>query len=216
NGGGTPVTWTEHLVDPTCFGGHYLMAADLNGDGATDLLVAPWTLNSLIWYIQDPADPEAWERHDVDSTFTTPLTAFPADIDGDGKLDIIGTSPALGEISWWKISEFIASGTLESSILDLEQDQGLIGLRWSASVPSGDSLTLSVRSGDDPVDLGPWSPEIMNPTVMLCPRRQYLQYRLTMKSPTGQHSPILRDLTMWWNQSNWATQPFQSFDTAPE
>ncbi len=214
NSGGIPVTWNEYLVDPICIGGHYIIAADLNGDGATDLLVAPWTLDSLYWYRQDPSDPEAWQRFLVDGTFISPVTAFPADINGDGDLDVIGTSPTLGEIAWWEITEFIPSGTLESSVLDLGQSQGINGIRWRASVPSGGSLTLSVRSGDDPAGLGPWSPEIQKPVVMLCPWRQYLQYRVTMKSQNGQDSPIFRDLTMWWNQPNGATHALRAPNTA--
>lgn len=199
NDGGTPLVWTEHLVDPLCFGGHYLIGTDLSGDGATDLLVAPWSLDSLIWYRQDPTDPSNWDRFMVDETFTSPLTAFPGDIDGDGALDIVGTSPGLGEIAWWKISAFQASGTLESSVIDLGNDHGLNGWRWESTVPEGTRLTLSVRTGDSPDDLGPWGSEMVNPTVMLCPWKRYLQYHVTMESSEGTTSPILNELTTWWN-----------------
>lgn len=200
NDGGIPVAWTQYTVDQTCFGGHYLIVDDLNGDGANDLLVAPWALNSLYWYIQDPSDPEGWQRIEVDTTFTSPVTAFPADIDGDGDLDVVGTSFALGEIAWWEITNFVPSGSLESTVLDLGEHQGLNGIRWEAWVPSGSSLTLSVRSSDDPADFGPWSPEFASPVVMLSPWRRYFQYRVLTTSD-GTVSPILRDVTAFWNGS---------------
>ncbi len=198
NEGGSPVVWTEYSVDQSCFGGHYLIVDDLNGDGANDLLVAAWVTDSISWYIQDPSDPEGWERIEVESSFTDALTAFPADIDGDGDLDVVGTSPGLGEIAWWEITDFVPIGTLQSTVLDLGEHQGVNGIRWTASVPSESSLTLSVRSSDDPSNFGPWSPEFGSPVGMLLPWKRYFQYRIMMTSE-GAHTPLLNEVTSFWN-----------------
>ncbi len=38
----------------------------------------------------------------VDDTFAGATSIFPADIDGDGDIDLVGTSVETGEVSWWE------------------------------------------------------------------------------------------------------------------
>lgn len=215
NNGGNPVSWTQHTVDQACIGGHYLIAADLNGDGNTDLLVAPTALHSVYGYLQDPNDPDGWERFEIDRPFNSPLTTFPADIDGDGDLDVVGTSPVLGEIAWWEISKFVPSGTLESSVLDLGQHHGLHGIRWSGEYYSGANLSLSFRTSNDMESFGPWSPEIRTPSIMLGPWDRYFQYRVLMTSD-GTVSPILEDVTVFWNGRDVTNNPGLLFPATAE
>ncbi len=65
---------------------HDVLAADINGDGALDIVTMS-DQNNVRWY-KIPKDPsQPWERHDVGPSVHAGISV--GDIDGDGDLDIL-------------------------------------------------------------------------------------------------------------------------------
>lgn len=85
--------WARHILDPSCIGmggAHDLLFVDLNGDGEREL-VANATY-SKVWglFIYKPKKDltAPWRKHTVQTGFAEEGLAA-ADIDGDGKIEIV-------------------------------------------------------------------------------------------------------------------------------
>jgi hypothetical protein len=99
-------TWPVHVVDRELNGIHGLHAADVNGDGRTDVIAdsisGPAFPNSLAWF--DLAAPGGPRR-----AIVTPAGADGrphyldfADLDGDGRGDILLGDSGGGTFTWWQ------------------------------------------------------------------------------------------------------------------
>lgn len=195
NDGGRPPGWTAHLVDDTCTGGHWVNVADLDGDGSNDILVAPSSEHAIFWYANDGGSPVEWTRHDLGEAFPMPLTAVPIDVDGDGDLDVVGASWYTGEVRWWEITEFVQSGELVSTVLDLGDGGGRnVPLHWRATVPLGATLDVQLRTAPVDDDLGPWATRLTEPSSVFVDR--YVQYRVVLGTSDSRVSPLLYQLEL--------------------
>jgi hypothetical protein len=100
---GGEVTFVEHAAalqtatgEPRTATGFHLAFADLNGDGRTDVLLATGE-SRLSWAAQPAEAGGAWIVHDIGSFEPDSMTGFlPADIDGDGHLDVMAGSSSQG------------------------------------------------------------------------------------------------------------------------
>ncbi len=99
-------TWRMHVVDRELNGIHGLHAADVNGDGRTDVIAdsisGPDFPNSLAWFdLAAPGGPrrEVVTRAGADGR---PHYLDFADIDGDGQGDILLGDSGGGTFTWWK------------------------------------------------------------------------------------------------------------------
>jgi hypothetical protein len=125
-----------------------------------------------------------------------------ADIDNNGKLDAIISDEGLSgsaELAWYKLTDFASSGDLISSVLDGGANPNWGVITWDADVPLDTSLTVQVRSGDDPFNLGPF---VTAPASgqdlgsLIDPAAPYLQYRLAFSSSDPDASPIVREISI--------------------
>lgn len=199
NEGGDPVQWTQQVIDANFNGGHFVWVADIDGNGHLDVLGAACNAGDVVWFGSDGGDPIVWTRHVVDSNFPAVIEARPGDLDGDGALDILGTSYTLGAFSWWEVTQFVPAGALTSSILDLQEDPALARLDWEADQPAGTELRCQVRCGEDPEQMGEWSLDVSAPSQIPGPLGRYLQYRVRMETADAGQSPILRQVSAaWW------------------
>jgi hypothetical protein len=124
------------------------------------------------------------------------MTAFPGDMDGDGDLDVVATSSGLAEVAWWEVTDFVAEGSLDSSVLDLGQSGNGAFISWIAEVPDGTELSFRVRTADRPELLGEWSAEITEPGEQPMVFHRFVQYRVEMRTSDTNLSPILTGVTI--------------------
>lgn len=99
-------TWPLHVVDRELNGIHGLHAADVNGDGRTDVIAdsisGPAFPNSLAWF--DLAAPGGPRREVVTQAGADgrPHYLDFADLDGDGRGDILLGDSGGGTFTWWQ------------------------------------------------------------------------------------------------------------------
>lgn len=80
-------------------------AADLDGDGDTDVLATSGEANGTVAWWSNPGDativnPIAWSRTTLSGGLQLPSSVVTGDLDGDGDPDVIVTA-ALGDVAFW-------------------------------------------------------------------------------------------------------------------
>jgi hypothetical protein len=193
NDGGNPVVWTPQIISSSCRGGHALCIADVNGDNRPDVLGACNVEPKMAWWENGGGDPIAWTEHVLDDVGGS-ITVRAADLDGDGDIDPVGGFWGTDEFTWWEATEFGSAGELTSSILDAQSSE-LGSIDWTSTEPTGTSISLQVRSSDDPGNMGSWSTEITSPGNLAETLDRYIQYRALLGTTDPGKSPILEQIT---------------------
>src|SRR5437016_1499321 len=118
SGGGDPPTWTAFTIAGIATGGtsdysNDLWIADVNGDCFPDIIHANKTANTITWY-KNPGTatpcatatitaPGAWTAFTIDAAATGVTSLAFADLDLDGKLDIVAnSSTAAAGVAWYQ------------------------------------------------------------------------------------------------------------------
>ncbi|MBS1260992.1 MAG: Thermophilic serine proteinase [Calditrichaeota bacterium] len=99
---GTGESWAEHTVDGAFDGAYSVHAADVDGDGFTDVLGAAYDDNDITWWENLDGLGENWSEHTVDWEFNGAMSVHAADVDGDGDTDVLGAADTADDISWWE------------------------------------------------------------------------------------------------------------------
>jgi hypothetical protein len=108
---GKPPTWKKHVISndaPAPIHGH---PVDMDGDGDIDVVmahgmrdgVAAKEKHQVVWYenVGKPGKGTEWKRHLV-GALPYAFEAIAADVDGDGKLDIVATAwGPTGRVVWF-------------------------------------------------------------------------------------------------------------------
>jgi hypothetical protein len=197
NTAGDGTVWSFHLV---AYGGTGMIELrDLDGDGDLDAATAsPY----IYWLDNVSGDGYSWDAWLI--TYYSGGFSL-GDVDDDGNLDIaIAREEPTGptqEVAWYDISRFIPSGQLISSVLDGDNGRVWDTITWDADVPASTTLTVSVRAGDDPYDLGSFV-DVSAPgadlAALIDPHARYFQYKLDLASSADTVSPIVEDVTLVW------------------
>jgi FG-GAP-like repeat/Putative Ig domain len=116
NTAGDASAWTPHIVDPFFDGARSVIAADMDGDGDLDVLGAAITAADVTWWENTAGDASAWTEHTIDGSFDGAHRATPADLDGDGDLDVLGAAYDANDVSWWENTAGDGSAWTEHAI----------------------------------------------------------------------------------------------------
>ncbi|MBW7885395.1 MAG: VCBS repeat-containing protein, partial [Caldilineaceae bacterium] len=96
------VTFTPHLVVNDALGVRDVHAADIDGDGDMDVYSASDTDNTIAWYENLDGRGTSFARHNVTQTAMYARSSYAADIDGDGRLDLMSASARDDRVAWYR------------------------------------------------------------------------------------------------------------------
>ena len=102
NDGAAVPGFTERLVDDTASGAFSVFAADVDGDGDTDILAASEFDNTVSWYENDGAIDPVFTKRVIDTSVGDARALYAMDMDGDGDLDILASANTDGTILWYE------------------------------------------------------------------------------------------------------------------
>ncbi|MGQ9579113.1 MAG: hypothetical protein ACUVWQ_10880 [Candidatus Aminicenantales bacterium] len=120
-----------------------------------------------------------------------------------GRLFFLGNNPAtLGSL----LREQALEGEYLSPVLETPTVCSWGRLEWLADVPAGCTLLFQSRSGNSSQPNDTWSdwspPYQKNGEPILSPKARYLQLRALFKSQTGNTSPLLARVTLFYLPTN--------------
>jgi formylglycine-generating enzyme required for sulfatase activity len=147
---GDDPAWVEHLIADGFRYSQTLDAADLDGDGDFDVVAGSRHDNQVAWWRNDGGRPLAWTKQVIQTAFDWPHWVHVADIDGDGRLDVLGAAYWDNTVVWWRNcgthsgadidwkihkidGEFAGVLTVHSADLDNDGDLDVLGTANGAS-----------------------------------------------------------------------------------
>jgi len=102
NDDGSGTSWTECIVADDFNGASSVSAADVDGDGDTDILGAAHYADDITWWENLGGSGTSWTEHTVEGDFIWAISVYAADVDGDEDMDILGAAYEDADITWWE------------------------------------------------------------------------------------------------------------------
>ncbi|MGB1846372.1 MAG: FG-GAP repeat domain-containing protein, partial [Candidatus Poseidoniaceae archaeon] len=102
NDGAANPSWTAANIATSADSARSVYVADMDGDGDLDIVSASFDDDTVAWYENDGAANPSWTASDISTTANGVHWAVPADMDGDGDLDIVTSSYLDQAIAWYE------------------------------------------------------------------------------------------------------------------
>jgi len=99
---GDPGSWSVQLVDNNFGGVRTVAAADLDDDGDMDIAGGASDVNEVAVWINSGSDPVSWQKFLVSDDFMGSHRIQIADINSDGRPDILGAAWGVNQVAWWE------------------------------------------------------------------------------------------------------------------
>jgi len=209
NTDGSCLNWSQHTIDSYFPGPFSILQFDVDQDGDMDAVSGSLT-NSVICWWENQDSATNWEPHTL-CNFSAPGIISAADLTGDGSIELFAGSLYSFNIHIWKSFGFRQTGSLISSVLDTGEDSQWNELQWSATVPAGTSLGVSMRSSWDVNDLGEWSDTVYTSPAdlssLINDNDRFVQYAVVMNSEACDTTPSLEQIEISWNPMSTGENP---------
>jgi hypothetical protein len=101
---GLGTEWKKHPIAANFPQGFEAVAGDLDGDGDIDVVATGWSPQGRIAWFENSGDPKSdWQPHLLKDNWPNAVTVILADLDQDGRLDIVATAErGANELRWWR------------------------------------------------------------------------------------------------------------------
>jgi hypothetical protein len=104
NNGASPPGFTVRRISTGFVDGASVNAADVDGDGDQDVLAVDASLDRVYWYENSGTHPPTWTQRTITAAADDPFAVFPADLDGDGDVDVLSASESDNTVAWYENS----------------------------------------------------------------------------------------------------------------
>jgi len=199
NEGGDPVSWRGEDIGDAVVTPLVLGAGDLDGDGDMDVAATADSWNRVMWWHNNGEPPAEWPATTVASQFPSPWPLAIADLDGDGALDVVSGASGGVEVAWWRLTEFVASGFLESRVLSIPDHVVTLECTIDARIPPMTGVSVLLRVGASQDDLGDWfSIEPDRPLPVMVRGPAFLQYRVELGTSDVNVAPAVQSIAFEW------------------
>ncbi len=202
NTDGSGTSWTKHIIDSNPGGYPFAVyASDLNRNGYIDVMGAFWMTSEVAWWENVDGAGTTWTKHVISGDYNIEKLLYSADVNGDGWGDVLGGSENDNKVIWWDLTEYLPDGSLESSVLDVQESPDWQTLLWDCSEPAGTSVAFQVRASTSSSNMGAWSDTLADPCTLeglLADEDNYFQYRAILTSADPLLTPTLHDVTVGW------------------
>jgi CubicO group peptidase (beta-lactamase class C family) len=95
--------WVRQVIDDSFHDGHALATADFNRDGRDEIIAGyRGAGGGLVYYTAEDELAVRWQRHDISHGTIATASCAVADLNGDGKLDIVAVGSATGNLVWFE------------------------------------------------------------------------------------------------------------------
>jgi len=145
---GIGTSWTGNAVDDNVDQPFSVHAVDIDNDGDMDVLGGATNDNEIIWWENsDSGSAIYWTTHIINDNFEEPYSVYSADIDGDGDIDVLGSSAVADGIAWWENTDGAGTSWTEHTVdgnydetesvysadIDGDGDMDVLGAAWRAN-----------------------------------------------------------------------------------
>ncbi|MEZ4865050.1 MAG: VCBS repeat-containing protein [Caldilineaceae bacterium] len=104
NGDPTTGPWQKHIICDYFPHAFEAVAADLDNDGQMEVVATAWDMSGRVALFKHRGDPRGlWDRQILKDGWVRANQVIVADLNGDGRLDIIATAErGSNELRWWR------------------------------------------------------------------------------------------------------------------
>ena len=97
--------WEKHIICPDFPQAFEAVAGDIDGEGEIEVVATAWGEQGMLAFFKHRGNPKGpWDMHLIKENWTNANMVILADLDKDGKLEIVASAErGSNEIRWWKI-----------------------------------------------------------------------------------------------------------------